>query len=58
MLYVKGADNIEPTARLEDLKIIREIAIKCGLKTKVIAAPSTKTEATDIKVLFRFCKYF
>lgn len=39
MLYVKGADNLEPTFRLEDPKIIREIAIKCGLKTKIIAAP-------------------
>lgn len=40
MLYIKDADNLEPTAILEDLKITREIALKCGLKTKVIAAPN------------------
>lgn len=40
MLYVKGADNLEPSARLEDMKIIREIALKCGQKTKVVAPPS------------------
>lgn len=39
-MYVKGADNLEPSARLEDLKIIREIALKCGQKTKVVAAPT------------------
>lgn len=40
MLYIKGADNLEPSARLEDMKITREIALKCGQKTKVIAPPS------------------
>lgn len=44
MLYIKDADNLEPTAILEDLKITREIAIKCGLKTKVIAAPNKVPE--------------
>lgn len=46
MLYVKGADNLEPNAKLEDLKISREIAIKCGLKTKVIAAPNAKDSSS------------
>lgn len=43
MLYIKDADNLEPTAKLEDLKITREIALKCGHKTKVIAPPSRTT---------------
>lgn len=51
MLYIKGADNLEPNAQLEDLKIAREIAIKCGLKTKVVAQPSVAdaTAAEDSK---------
>lgn len=48
MLYVKGADNLEPNAKLEDLKITREIAIKCGLKTKVIAAPGIQEFQKDL----------
>lgn len=40
MLYIRDADNLEPNAKLEDMKIIREIAIKCGLKTRVVAAPT------------------
>lgn len=48
MLYVKGADDIEPSARLEDVKIIREIVQKCGLKSKIIAAPD-KQETQETK---------
>lgn len=47
MLYIKDVDNLEPHARLEDMKIIREIALKCGHKTKVIAAPSRTAAAAD-----------
>lgn len=45
MLYIKGADNLEPDAILADMKIIREIALKCGHKTKIIAAPTTPAAA-------------
>ncbi|XP_055853511.1 translation initiation factor IF-2, mitochondrial [Episyrphus balteatus] len=48
MLYVDGADNIEPHARLEDLKIIQEIVKKCGMKSRVVAAPQ-KEIASEIK---------
>lgn len=51
MLYVKGADNLEPNARLEDLKIIREISLKCGHKTKVVAAPVLLAETVEVKVI-------
>ncbi|XP_034487630.1 translation initiation factor IF-2, mitochondrial [Drosophila innubila] len=44
MLYVRGADNIEAAAKLEDLKIIQEIAKKLGVKTRVIAAPEIAAE--------------
>lgn len=40
MLYVKGAGSIEPEARLEDQKIVKEILQKCGLRMKIVAAPS------------------
>lgn len=32
--------NFEPSARLGDLKMTRDIALKCGQKTRVVAAPS------------------
>ncbi|EDW81488.2 uncharacterized protein Dwil_GK10998 [Drosophila willistoni] len=44
MLYVKGADNIEATAKLQDLKIIQEIAKKLGTKTRIVATPETAVE--------------
>uniref|UniRef100_A0A182RZ88 Translation initiation factor IF-2, mitochondrial n=1 Tax=Anopheles funestus TaxID=62324 RepID=A0A182RZ88_ANOFN len=44
MLYVKGAGNIEGTARLEDPKVIKDIAAKCGFKTKIVAAPVVEEE--------------
>ncbi|XP_055373624.1 translation initiation factor IF-2, mitochondrial isoform X2 [Condylostylus longicornis] len=44
MLYVKGADNIEPTSKLEDMKIIREIVTKCGMKCRFVAAPEKSIE--------------
>lgn len=39
MLYVKGANDIDPNARIEDIKIVREIVTKCGMKTRFIAPP-------------------
>ncbi|KAH8383212.1 hypothetical protein KR009_007336 [Drosophila setifemur] len=44
MLYVQGADNIEPAAKLPDLKVIQEIAKKLGAKTRVVATPDTTSE--------------
>uniref|UniRef100_A0A8W7PP56 Tr-type G domain-containing protein n=1 Tax=Anopheles coluzzii TaxID=1518534 RepID=A0A8W7PP56_ANOCL len=44
MLYVKGAGSIDATARLEDPKVIKDIAAKCGLKTKIVAAPVDESE--------------
>ncbi|KAG4079054.1 hypothetical protein HA402_001709 [Bradysia odoriphaga] len=43
MLYVADANNLEPSARLEDLQITREIALKCGQKTRVVAPPAKDT---------------
>lgn len=53
MLYVRGADNIEPSARLEDPKIIKDIANKCGMKTKIVSAPSIE-DAEDNNVSSKF----
>uniref|UniRef100_A0A182J657 Uncharacterized protein n=1 Tax=Anopheles atroparvus TaxID=41427 RepID=A0A182J657_ANOAO len=44
MLYVKGAGSIEAQARLEDPKVIKDIASKCGFKTKIVAAPVAEEE--------------
>lgn len=44
MLYVKGADNIEPDAKIPDLQIIQEIAKKLAVKTRVVATPDNASE--------------
>ncbi|XP_052888178.1 translation initiation factor IF-2, mitochondrial [Anopheles moucheti] len=49
MLYVKGAGNIDGTARLEDPKLIKDIAAKCGFKTKIVAAPVAEDEEELLK---------
>ncbi|XP_053682415.1 translation initiation factor IF-2, mitochondrial [Sabethes cyaneus] len=54
MLYVKGVQSIDADARIEDQKIIKEIANKCGLRTKIVAAPGLeKEEPKDRDVLPR-----
>lgn len=52
MLYVQDANNLEPSARLEDLKITRDIALRCGQKTRVIAAPSNVVVEAKEKDVF------
>jgi len=50
MLYVKGAPDIHPRTKLEDITIIKEIVKKCGMRIKVVAAPSTKlNEAEEVE---------
>ena len=41
MLFVKDADNIEPSAPLHDLKIIQEIVKKLGARVRIVGAPTT-----------------
>lgn len=54
MLYVKGATNLDPDSRLEDLKIAREIVTKCGMKCRFISAPQPEVlETKDRDVLPR-----
>lgn len=43
MLYTKGAPDIHPKTRLEDINIIKEITKKCGARIKIVAAPSSKS---------------
>lgn len=50
MLYVKGADNIEPNAKLNDLRIIRDIATKCGFKVRTVPTPTKEEDETDALV--------
>lgn len=56
MLFVKDADDIEPTARLHDVKIIQEIAKKLGTRIRIVAAPAvtdTEVESKDKDVFPR-----
>ncbi|GAB0094134.1 translation initiation factor IF-2, mitochondrial [Sergentomyia squamirostris] len=46
MLYVPGAEDIDSEARLHDMKVVKEIVAKCGMKMKIIAPP----ESADIVV--------
>jgi translation initiation factor IF-2 len=49
MLYTKGAPDIHPNTKLEDLAIIREIVKKCGMRIKFVSPPSNKKDETDEK---------
>uniref|UniRef100_A0A1A9ZFP7 Tr-type G domain-containing protein n=1 Tax=Glossina pallidipes TaxID=7398 RepID=A0A1A9ZFP7_GLOPL len=40
MLFVKGIENLESTAQLDDLKIIQEIVKRLGGRIRVVGAPS------------------
>lgn len=40
MLFVKDAPDIHPRTKLEDINIIKEIVKKCGMRIKIVAAPS------------------
>lgn len=48
MLYVKGADNIEPSHSLRDFKIIKEISNRCGMKTIPVSAPTKHDEVEKV----------
>ncbi|XP_052863839.1 translation initiation factor IF-2, mitochondrial [Anopheles cruzii] len=45
MLYVKGVGSIERQARLEDPRVIKDIASKCGFRTKIVAASVDEDES-------------
>lgn len=48
MLYTKGApDDIHPNTKLDDLAIIREIVKKCGMRIRIVAAPSHKKSSDE-----------
>lgn len=50
MLYVKEADDLRPSAMLTSIKTIQEIVKKCGLKSKIISAPTEGEEQVETKV--------
>lgn len=47
MLYIKDAPDIHPKTKLEDINIIKEIAKKCGMRIKIVAAPSLHEEEIE-----------
>lgn len=52
MLYVKNIEEMEAESRLEDMKIVKNIVAKCGMKMKIVAAPTTAVEETKDKDVF------
>lgn len=42
MLYVRDSPDIHPKTKLGDINIIKEIAKKCGMRIKIVAAPSAQ----------------
>lgn len=47
MMYVKDAPDIHPRTRLEDISIIKDIAKKCGMRIKIVAAPTSQSEEEE-----------
>lgn len=49
MLYIKNAPDINPSTRLEDISIIKDIVKKCGMKMKIVSAPKEDDHKEEIK---------
>lgn len=49
MLYVKEAPDIHPRTHLNDISIIKDIVKKCGMRIKIVAAPSARKDEEDEK---------
>lgn len=47
MMYTKGAPDIHPNIKLDDLGIIRDIVKKCGMRVRIVAAPSAKKNSDE-----------
>lgn len=47
LLYFPEIKNIEPTAQIESLHVLKEIAFKCGYKIRIVAPPA-KEEKQEI----------
>ncbi|CRL07355.1 CLUMA_CG020333, isoform A [Clunio marinus] len=53
MLYVKGAPDINPETRLEDINIIKEIVKKFGMRIKTVGAPGKEKEIEKDRDVFK-----
>lgn len=40
MLYFPEIRDIRPSAKIEDLHLVRDIALKCGYKVRFVAPPT------------------
>lgn len=49
MLYTKGAPDIHPSTKLEDMNIIKEIVKKCAMRIKIVARPSEQTAEQELE---------
>jgi translation initiation factor IF-2 len=47
ILYIKDGPDIHPTTRLNEMNIIKDIVKKCGMKMKIVSAPSQNEEKTE-----------
>lgn len=39
LLYFPEIQDIRPSAKIEDLNLVRDIALKCGYKVRFVAPP-------------------
>lgn len=49
MLYVKDSPDIHPKTQIYDLNIIKDIVKKCGMRIRMVAAPSSTSEDIEEK---------
>ncbi|XP_059610691.1 translation initiation factor IF-2, mitochondrial [Phlebotomus argentipes] len=52
MLYVPGVDDLDSVTRLHDMKVIKNIVEKCGMKMKIVAPPSSAEVIVKDKDVF------
>lgn len=57
LLYYPEIKDIRPSAKIEDMHLIKEIAYRFGYKIRPVAPPDVE-EKQEIVCIFLFCFYF
>lgn len=52
LLYFPDIKDISPTAQIESLHILKDIAYKCGYKIRIVATPTNEDKQEVVSKLF------
>lgn len=54
LLYYPEIKDIRPSAKIEDMKLIKEIAYKFGYKIRPVAPPDAEEKQEIVCIFFHF----